>query len=167
MTPAGPPPPAGVIFVPATISPFTPQHCPAAQYRSSFAGGHGADMQSSHRCHSPFALHKSGVHAYVQNIDREAPSSSQRSRDGLAALLLPLPIRTGNARRISSPGGRCFFPLASSVFFAVIRDFAGRCSRVARRSRASERQEEECKTRMGAMQHRLCFENTNRLYSPP
>ncbi|AUX76193.1 hypothetical protein NXT3_CH01612 [Sinorhizobium fredii] len=65
-------------------------------------------MHRAHMCHSAVSLYKLGVHAYLQIIDRAAHSSSQRSRYGLATSSSQLPIRTGNARWISSPSGRCF-----------------------------------------------------------
>ncbi len=115
MTPAGPPPPAGVIVFARRLA----NQRPAIQNRPSPSAAcrclhriqrrPAERMRLMHGCHSNRALLPIVRAGYILLIGRATISSSQRPRQGLAAPPPPkLPIDISNARRISSPGGRCF-----------------------------------------------------------
>lgn len=166
MAPAGPPPPAGVIFAPANVDlPFPP---PVTRMHNIGAGEYVIGMRLAHRCHSTCALHKSGARAYLQSTIGKRPPPPSAPETDWQHSSSRLSIRIGSARRTSSPGRALLFCCVSNVFHAVTRQWAGRISTARNgRARGRKRRKEGCKTRMGAMQHRLCFRSPNRLYFQP
>ncbi len=71
---------------------------PPAYYFGTCSLSGSLAMHCSHRCHSERPLPSYGYAAYIPLIDRAAHSSSQRTRYGLAALLLP--VANQNKRRL-------------------------------------------------------------------
>lgn len=159
MTPTGPPPPVGVICLRqahGNLSQITVYQAPAPifrllsrQLRLIFK----RSMHLPHRCHATYALAPRNRPSYIPIIDRATRSSSQRSPMGLATSPPPkLPIKTSNARRISSPGGRCFCaapisPHACPLFHGKL---PGIWSGFCRNFRLT------CTKRIGAIRQCLC-----------